>query len=277
MIPLQDILLWIGIPFLLLGYLLDFKKHFLRIIGYMLLGIFWVGEAPYFISIIDYVNASLCVAALPLFAYFGYNEFLSKKWREDPEVMRFLAGSISIGMLIYFGIQRAPIVSGSLIKIVADQTTIVLNTFGYDFTTSKIMYMGNPHLYRINQEHIFVSIQGSSVNIILACTGLQTLAAAGSLLYCTRVELHRKAKVMLLVLPTIYIANIIRNVIVIYLTAEGIVSFGIAHNEIAKTGSVIVLIILLLLVFEMIPEFHENIMNILNLPKREPNHQKPQR
>lgn len=277
MIPLQDILLWIGIPLLLFGYLGENRKHFLRIIGYIFLGIFWVGEAPYFISIMDYVNAGLCIAALPLFAYFGYNEFLSKKWDEDPEVMRFLSGSISIGMLIYFGIQRVPIISGTLIKVVADQTTMVLNTFGYDFTTSKIFYMGNPNLYRVNQEHIFVSIKGSSVNIILACTGLQTIAAAGSLLYCTRVELHRKAKVMLFVLPAIYVANIIRNVIVIYLTAEGIVSFSIAHNEIAKTASVLVLIILLLLVFEMIPEFHDNIMDIINLPKREPIHQKQQR
>ncbi len=269
-----DILLWIGIVLMLYGYLWKRYKHETRITAYILLGLFWVAEAPYFLSISDHVNAALCVIALPLFGYFAYNENLSKEWAEDPEVMRFLAGSISIAMLIYYFVQRIPLVSGALIKVVSDHTAWVLQLMGYSFTSGPINYVGNPMWYRANNNEIIVAIRGSGINIILACTALQTFAPAFSMIYTTTTATIKKAKALLIVIPALYLANIGRNVLVIYLTYEGITSFDMAHNQIAKTGSVIVLVILLFIVFELMPEFHENIMNILRLPKREPIHRK---
>ncbi len=266
----SDIFLWIGIFLLLSGYIGYFRKHHMRIVGYIALGIFWVGEAPYFFSISDNVNAVLCLLGLPLFIYFAYHESLSFKWDEDPEVMRFLAGGISIAMLIYYSIQRVPIAAGALIKVVADQTAWLGNLMGYEFTAMGIDYAGNPLFYRINHEEIRVSIRGSGVAIIFACTALQTLAPAFSLIATTTAEVVRKAKALLIVLPTIYIANLGRNLLVIYLTIEGITSFEVAHHQVAKIGSVLVLIILMLIVFEMMPKFHDNIISVISLPKREP-------
>jgi len=272
-----DIFLWFGIVTLLIGYLFKYRFHELRMIGFTLIGIFWAGEVPYYLHIDDYVNTGMALLALPLFVYFAYHEYLSKRWDEDPEVMKFLAGGISIASLVYFGIQRIPAVSGFLIKMVAEQTTWMTDLMGYSFNTGAVEYAGNPLFYRINHKTIYVPIKGSGVNIILACTALQTLAAAGALLYVTTAEKMVKIKSMLLVLPTIYVANIFRNAMVIYLTNEGIASFDLAHNEIAKTGSVILLIVLLLIVFEMMPQFHENIMSVITLYKREPIHQKQQK
>lgn len=272
-----DVFLWAGIPFLLLGYILKYRKHHLRIIGYSLLGVFWIFQAPYFFSIADHVNAVFTLMGLPLFLYFAYNEYLSHRWDEDPEVMRFLASSISVSMLIYFGVQRVPIIAGSLIKIVAGQTTWFSNLIGYDFTLGSINFVGNPILYRTNNENLFVPIRGSGINIILACTALQTLAPAGALIYFTSTETIKKVKSLSLVLPAIYVGNIVRNVLVIYLTKEGITSFDMAHNQIAKAGSILLLMILLIAVFEIMPKFHDNIMSVISLPKREPIRQKQQR
>ncbi|MEF8832283.1 MAG: archaeosortase A [Candidatus Thermoplasmatota archaeon] len=272
-----EIVLWAGAIFLLLGYLFERKKHLLRTYGFILLGIFWIGEVPYYLGIHDYFNAGLTFLALPIFAYFGYNEYLSKKWKEDPEVMRFLAGGISIASLIYFGVQRIPLLTGFLIKIVSEHTVFFTDLFGYDFTVGAIDYGGNSLLYRTNYEPIRASIKGGSkISIILACTGLQVMAAAIGLITSTKAKLKPKIISLLIVLPTIYIANVARNVMIIYLTYEGIVSFEMAHNQIAKTASVIVLIILLLIVFEIMPEFYDNIISIVNLPNREPIHQKQQ-
>ncbi len=272
-----EIILWVGIFTLLFGYLSDYKKHHFRMLGFVLLGIFWAGEAPYFISISDYVNAGLCLITLPLFTYFAYNEYLSKNWEEDPEVMRFLAGGVSIGMLIYFGVQRIPIISGHLIWIVAEHTGFILDIMGYDFTVGPIVYGETHLLYRTSYENIIVSIQGSNINIILACTGLQAIAAGVGLIYSTNAAAMKKAKSLLIVVPTIYVANVFRNVMIIYLTYEDITSFHVAHNQIAKAGSVILLVILMLIVFEIMPEFYENIMSVISLPKREPSHQKQQK
>ncbi len=269
-----DVLLWIGIVLMLYGYLWERYQHETRITGYILLGLFWVAEAPYFLSISDYVNAGMAFIALPLFGYFAYHEYLSKIWCEDPEMMRFLAGSISIAMLIYYVIQRIPLISGGLIKVVADHTAWFLRLMGYSYTSGPINYSGNPMWYRVNNSEIMVAIQGSGINIILACTALQTFAPAFSMIYTTSAAMIRKAKALLIVIPALYLANVGRNVLVIYLTVEGITSFDMAHNQIAKTGSIIVLMILLFVVFELMPEFHENIMDILRLPKREPIHRK---
>jgi len=273
----SEIILWIGIFTLLFGFISEYKKHQFRMLGFALLGVFWVTEAPYFISISDYVNALLCIITLPLFLYFAYNEYLSKKWDEDPEVMRFLAGGISIGMLIYFGVQRMPILSGYLIKIVSDHTNMLLNLMGYEFTVGPIMYGETSLFYRTSYENIRVSIIGSNINIILACTGLQAIAAGSALIYSTDAERRIKIKSLLVVVPTIYIANVLRNVMIIYLTYENITSFHTAHNQIAKIGSVILLIILMLIVFEIMPEFYENIISVVSLPKREPTRQKQQK
>lgn len=276
MISEIDIILWIGVFTLLIGYISEYKKHFIRILGFSFLGVFWLGQAPYYISISDYVNSSLCIITLPLFLYFAYHEYLSKKWSEDPEVMRFLAGGVSLSMLIYFSVQRIPILAGNLIKIVADHTVFITNLLGYDFMVGSIQYVGNPIFYRLNDQNIYVNIIGSNINIILACTGLQAIAAGVALIYCTQADKKRKIEAILLIAPILYIANVLRNVLVIYLTVEGITSFNVAHNEIAKTGSVVVLILLLLAVFEVMPEFYENIINVLKLPKRKTTHLKQQ-
>ncbi len=263
-----DIFLWTGIPLLIFGYIGCWHKHEFRIAGYVLLGIFWVNQAPHFLSIGDFVNAVLCIIALPLFSYFAYQEFLSCRWEEDPELMRFLAAGIAFSMLIYYSIQRVPIAAGALTKIVTDHTNFLLNLMGYEFTVGAVDYAGNPMFYRVNNEEIGVRIINSGIRIIFACTAIQTLAPAGTLITFTGSELNRKIKSLALVLPTIYVANLLRNVMIIYLTFEGITSFHTAHNTIAKAGSMIVLIVLMLAVFEIMPEFYDNIMGIFSLPKR---------
>ncbi len=271
-----EIILWLGIILLFVGYLVEYKKHLLRTYGYVLFGIFWIGEVPYYLGINDYFNASLTLIALPIFAYFGYHEYLSKKWHEDPEVMRFLAGGISIASLIYFGVQRIPLLTAFLVRIVTVHTVFFTNLMGYEFTVGPTFYGGNPLLYRMGSESIVIPVEGSGIAIILACTGLQVMAAATGLITSTKAKLKPKLISLLIVLPTVYVANVARNVMIIYLTYENIVSFDMAHNEIAKTGSMIVLIVLLLIVFEIMPEFYNNIMSVIKLPKREPIHQKQQ-
>ncbi|MFO8109022.1 MAG: archaeosortase A [Thermoplasmata archaeon] len=266
---ITETLLWTGTIVLLIGYIGKWQKHHLRVLGYLLLGLFWVAQSPHFFSMGDVVNAGLCLIALPLFSYFAYQEVLSHRWAEDPGLMRFLAASVSVSMLIYYGIQRVPVAAGMLTRIVADHTNFILNLMGYEFILGSIDYAANPLFYRINHEQIGVSIRGSGIRIIFACTAIQTLAPAGALITFTTAEVKRKVKSLLLVLPTIYVANLFRNVMVVYLTYEGITSFHTAHNTIAKAGSMIVLIILMLTVFEIMPEFYDNIIGIISLPKRE--------
>ena len=71
----------------------------------------------------------------------------------------------------------------------------------------------------------------------------------------------------MITVPVIYILNLIRNVSVIYLSYEKI-DMDIAHNLIGKGGSLIALIILAYITFNVLPELHENILGLFDLPKR---------
>ncbi len=268
--------LWLGIIFVLLGYLWERNKHIHRAAGYVFFGLFWIGEVPAYLAINDYFNAFFTFIGLPAFGYLAYQEYLSKKWDQDPEVLRFLAGGVSIASLVYFGVDRVPILSGYLIQMITDQTVWLTNLLGYEFSAAAIDYAGNPWFYKTNPGgSINVPIDGVNITIVMACTGLQAMAVGGSFVYSTASDTDKKIKSLLILIPTIYIANLFRNLMVIYFTVEGIFSFEVAHNQIAKTFSVVVLIALLLIVFEIMPKFHENIMKTARLIKRNPIHQKP--
>ncbi|MFP4142055.1 MAG: archaeosortase A [Thermoplasmata archaeon] len=271
-----EILLWVSLLLLFLGFIWDYHKHIHRAAGYVLYGLFWITSIPSYLKIDDYFNAFFTAIALPAFIYVAYHEYLSKKWDEDPEVMRFLAGGASIASLIYFGFHRIPLLSGFLIKSVTEQTVWAMNALGYDFSAGAIDYAGNPLFYRTSSESINVPVNGTNIVIILACTGLQAIAVAASFIYSTVTENIKKIKSLSVLIPTIYIANIFRNMMVLYLVEEGIFSFEVAHNQVAKTFSVLVMIVLFIVVFEIMPKFHDNIMETAKLPLREPTHQKQQ-
>lgn len=276
MILAFEIILWLSLGLLFLGYVWDYNKHIHRAVGYVLFGVFWIGEVPYYLKINDYFNAFFTLVALPAMTYVAYHEYLSKKWGEDPEVLRFLAGGASIASLIYFAFHRIPFLSGWLIRLVTQNTVWAMNKLGYEFSVGAVDYAGNPLLYLTGSGSINVPVEGANIIIVLACTGLQAFAVAGSFVYSTVAEARKKIKSLIVLLPTIYIANVFRNMLVLYLTVEGIFSFEVAHNQIAKTFSVLVMIVLFIVVFEIMPEFHDNIIKTATLPKREPIHQKQQ-
>jgi exosortase/archaeosortase len=68
--------------------------------------------------------------------------------------------------------------------------------------------------------------------------------------------------------PVIYLLNIIRNVGVIYGVEVLNISFYVMHNIIGKIGSLIALIVLAYLAFEILPELYDTIVSLFQLPKR---------
>ncbi|MCK4747243.1 MAG: hypothetical protein KAT15_09415, partial [Bacteroidales bacterium] len=83
-----------------------------------------------------------------------------------------------------------------------------------------------------------------------------------------KLVLTRKWKAFLITVPTILILNIVRTAGVIYLVYEGHFEFDIAHSYLSRWGSMLVLIILAYLMFDILPELHDNIIGIPMLTKR---------
>lgn len=280
---LVAIMLFLSLALLGISYflrrksLINKKANEIAILGWIIFGIYWVTYVPYFLDISDLVNAGFCALALPFFGYLAYHELLSYKWhddlKEDNQTLKslnFMAGAAFVAGTVYFLIDTIPILSGYLIKMVSEQTEFILDRFGYEITAGKIDYNGNGLWFRENKEVIAVSMRhgtNSSISIVLACTAIQSMMIFCGTIFCTKADKKRKWKAFMYTVPVIYELNLIRNVGVIYLSYEKM-DMDIAHNWIGKGGSLIALIILAYITFNILPELHENILGLFDLPKR---------
>jgi archaeosortase A (PGF-CTERM-specific) len=97
------------------------------------------------------------------------------------------------------------------------------------------------------------------VEIILACTAIQSIAIFAGLTLGINAPLQRKLKALFLSVLPIYGLNILRNMFVVSAYygqwfGSPLQSFDIAHGVIARIGVMISLIIIAYLVFIILPE-----------------------
>ena len=256
--------------------------HNLNIIGWLCLGFFWWLQVEHYIVIKDPINALFCAAAVPFFGYLAYHEYQSILWNAKYEPLRWLAAMTVIAGGIYFFVERVPLLSGWLIHLIAEQSIWILNVLDIETTLGALDYGEGSHWYRPASEHqeVRVSVEGESwqhvdaptVNIVLACTALQSMIIFVGGVICTKAPYNRRFYAFLATVPPIYILNLIRNAGVIWLTYEhvwGDDTFFWAHAVIGKVGSLIALIFLAIAVFHFLPEMQDSILGVIDLPLRE--------
>ena len=277
-----------------IGYFLSEKgrnflgKHFpkkighqISILGWLCLGLFWWIEVEYYILIKDPVNALLCAAAVPFFGYLAYHEYLSILWKETYEPLRWLAAMTVVAGGIYFFVERVPLLAGWFIHLVAEQSVWFLHIFDLETSLGAIDYGEGSRYYRSGSEHeeVRVAVEADgwkdplapSVNIVLACTALQSMIIFVGGVICTKAPFRSRLNGFLVTVPPIYVLNLIRNAVVIWLTYEhvwGDDTFYWAHAVYAKIGSLIALVILAIAVFHFLPEMQDSILGVIDLPLR---------
>jgi len=83
-----------------------------------------------------------------------------------------------------------------------------------------------------------------------------------------RANIKRKIYGLLITVPPIYVLNLIRTASVVYLAGGNICSVEVAHNILGKTGSLIALVVFAFIIFKILPELYDEIVCIIDLPKR---------
>ena len=224
-----------------------FRKYFAiggwaGIVGYLFF------ELPYYFSINNFMYPALALLSVPFLAI-----TVKHLLRGDPRVMQ-LSTIAAVAFLIYAPFGYIPALGDWLITAVADQTSAVLAAAGYPVNFSAWNTMER---------------NGFQTEIILACTGIQSIAIMLGVAWGVPSTARQKLAGFLLVLPTIYILNIVRNVFVItayteqwfpYLPAIagngefGYESFFWAHNVMAELGALAFLVILAYVLFTILPE-----------------------
>ncbi|HEV8360411.1 MAG TPA: archaeosortase A [Candidatus Thermoplasmatota archaeon] len=258
------------------GYLAKGKrKHALRIAGWLAFGAYWPTQSASFFAIDDPINGYFTLLAPLFFGYLAYHEWLSRKWGEDPKALRWVTGTAVIAAATYFAIYRIPGMTDLTIGTVAHHSSWFLSTF---FGVPSHVQV-DPTAPVESRFHIFLDNDPSgsvyAVTIILACTAIQSIMIFVGAIACTEKAAPRRRWLALAyTAPPIYVLNLLRNAGIVYgykiqgWSCCGMDSFEFMHSWVGKGGSLLALVLIALVVFRTLPEMHDNILDLFDLPKR---------
>jgi archaeosortase A (PGF-CTERM-specific) len=264
-------LLWISVILMLVCLIIRKNHKIIEILcgaAWILFGVYWISLIPGYYEIGDYVNIVLIIL-LALFcllllifvskAYKKTNRLHSKhhdfkKMEKKTDIFFDLTKLVVIVCIIYLPFKVFGPLNHFLIEAVATQTNFLLNMLGYaatHITFDEIVY---------NNAH---------VTIILACTAIESIAFFTGLVLTARSDkISKKIAAFLLIVPAIYILNLLRNVFVVIAYGDlwfGANSFEIAHHYIAKAGSGIALVVLASVTLKLLPELTDMILQLYDL------------
>ena len=223
-------------------------RKYAAILGWTFIILFLFTELPYYFSINNFLYPIIAALSVP-FLYMTAKYLLV----EDIRVMH-LSRAAAVAFLIYAPFEYLPVLGNWLIDIVVGQIVWLLSVLQYPVSLAD---------WNIIIRH------GFRVEIILACTGIQSIAIMLGVAAAVPSNFRQKMLAFLLVAPTIYILNLFRNVFVIISYTDqlfpylpeiasngeiGYESFFWAHNVIAEMLALIILVLIAYGLFTIMPK-----------------------
>lgn len=216
------------------------------IVGWLSMSLFLFAEVPYYLSINNFLYPTMAVLSVP-FLY-----VTAQRLRAEDRNVQYLTRAAAVAVLVYLPFGYTPL-GDWLIGVVTGEVGWLLNMVGVQYS----MYDWN----------MFIR-NGLRVEIVLGCTGIQSIAIMLGVAAAVPTELRQKILAVLFVVPTIYILNLFRNVFVITAyTGQwfpyfpeiasngeyGYESFFWAHNVLCELGALVALVIIAYALFTLIP------------------------
>ncbi|RLM94707.1 archaeosortase A [Halobellus sp. Atlit-38R] len=282
---LSDALAWVVILTFAVGVLSEDRNQrlarYATVAAWVGFAVFWLQLVPHFAFVHkSYVEGVLAVAAVPASLYAGY---LLWNGRDSLYV---LSRAVAVMGLIYLPFETIPAFSllgvavpaprGVLMETVAAQTGFLVNALGY-----------HPEMIVGEQGYLntFLFFDGShrlTVAVVLACTGLGSIAIFAGLIAAVKAPLRRKLRAMAIAVPIIYALNLLRTTFItiafgkqymqwfvdeiMFLFGSSdpyMVSFFISDRIISQVLAVVVLVGITYLVVRELPELLTVIEDVL--------------
>ncbi|MWV39942.1 archaeosortase A [Natrialba sp. INN-245] len=274
-----DALAWIAIGAFFLAVVLQWRgesdaARILASAAWLVFGVFWLTMVPYY-----YYDAQsplqtvLSLAALPLCVYTGYLLYGGR------QSLLLLSKAVAIMGLIYLPAETIPFIRQWLIETTAAQTHAGMELLGH---SPGINEGANGYYSRFDFDPD-ETVTGRTTYIVLACTGIGSMAIFAGLIAAVKAPLRRKLTGIALAVGIIWLLNLVRNVFIglaspwgwfqqewlvsfmtTYMGAQPErVSFLVAHNYIAQTLSVVALVAITYLVVRIVPEILEPLEDVL--------------
>ncbi len=246
-------LLWSALLLFIVASLISTKRsYFIGSAGWLFFAAHWASLPIYYVHISDFFNVILTILVAVFCAFVALIMLLNKD-----ELTLTITRAAAIGGIFYFSFAEFSYLNYVLRETVTFQSVAILNALG---------------IQAIQLDWNIVMLNNHIVEIILGCTGIESMALLLGIIACTPAPLPNKFKAFFISVPVVYFLNIVRNCFVI--TASGYEWFGpsdysfyIAHNVLAKLGSIMALIVISYLVFKILPELLDVVVNVFTLLK----------
>jgi archaeosortase A len=223
-------------------------RKYAGIIGWTFIVLFLFAGLPYYFSVNNFLYPIMAALSVPFLI------ITSRYLMAEDDRILHLTRAAAVAFLIYAPFAYIPILGDWLIGVVVGQVTWILDALQFPVTLP---------------DWNIISRNSFRVEIILACTGIQSIAIMLGVAAAVPTTLRQKILAFLLIVPTIYILNLLRNVFVIIAYTEqwfpyypsiasngefGYESFFWAHNVIAELLALVCLVFIAYALFMIIPK-----------------------
>jgi len=265
--------------------------------GWISIGLFLYLHSTYYVEISDPVLVVMTASALPLGIALGVWEV--RNWEHAPEALIWFRGCVVWAVIPYFVVYSVPNLNMAIVYATAWNTEVMLEFAGlgsYQMGPMMVDLHGNGGEVPLSEwdgsrwilteplgeNGFFVPLEHSdgtlvSVSFILACSGLQSMIIfVGAIVALRTVDWKRRARALLIAIPTIHVLNTFRNAGIVWLTdnytewsilgsvmSSPMGMFEFAHSYAAKAGSLFAMFLMALALFDLLPELHRHIMRLL--------------
>jgi len=293
LLPIETTLIG-GIGLLLLGISFHSKREwsdYASFPGWILIsGYFFLGTEHYYL-IQDWTLVFMSAAALPFGIAVGIWDVKNTYEGKNDSTIIWLRGMIFWAGTPYFLVENIPLLNKAIVLFVAYQAVFFMRWSGAgDYSVGDVYVhksdgssvawndWGGSHYWigeSLGEAGIYAEVVSASgipiVNIVLGCTALQSMIVFVGAIVALNIGWKRKIRCLAIAIPLIHLLNIFRNAGVIWLDQSypewewlGLNMFDFAHLHAAKFGSLSVMFILSLVLFEILPELHKNVLKLLD-------------
>ena len=283
-------LAWVVILSFTAGSLLEFhdREHARKLLvgAWGVFAVFWAVQAPHFAftqrSIVEGLGS---LVAVPASLYVGY-----LLWHGCDSLFVMSRAVAAMG-IVFIPFQVVQPLEEWLVETVALQTAAGIRLLGMDPTlipwpeaaqrTGEVLGMGQAQTANYAEQYanyrntFYFEHEGHPITytILIACTGIGSMAIFAGVIAAVRAPLRRKARAFAVSIPVIYALNIVRNVFIavsfgnqyaqvapdLVMTLFGtndvrMVSYYVADRIVAQSLSVVVLVVITYLVVRELPE-----------------------
>jgi len=272
----SDPLAWLVIATFTLASLLDWSgrdERWTRPIAvgsWVLFAAFWLTQIYHF----AFVQKSIVEGIGTLIAVPGalYVAYLLAQGRDSLFV---LTRAIAVMGLVFLPFEALAAFRRPLVETVTGQTKVLMNLLGFhpDVVNGATVPGTDYDPYWSTFEFVQPSGHTVSYTILIACTGIGSMAIFAGLIAAVRAPLGRKARALAVSLPVIYALNLVRNVFIgvtfgkqylqvapelvmsLFATSDPYkVSYFVADRILAQVLSVVALVAITWLVVRELPE-----------------------